>query len=227
MATNESGTELPASDTLSRMISPEKLEPSPNVSDAVAPRSVAPGPGGESGDMPVHPVQPVEPTPRVVEPESTRTAKSCDPMIAGATYPAVAHPVRGTLGTEDGGSVVVGPPGEGIDVVLLAPAIVVVVVLVVATPAHVASPEQASDVVNRPSAAPQAVPFLHTAGVPTIDAFTLPFFLSVQHTAAFGFPQMDALSHRSTSARQRLSGSRFVTLGSFSELLTHLLYRWC
>src|SRR5262249_33438149 len=86
---------------------------------------------------------------------------------------------------------------------------------------------QASDVVNRPSAAPQAVPFLHAARVPTIDAFTLPFFLSVQHTAAFGFPQMDALSHRSTSARQLLSGSRFVTLGSFSELLTHLLYPWC
>src|SRR5262245_27391477 len=119
-----------------------------------------------------------------------------------------------------------GPP-EGIDVVLLAPATVVVVVLVVATPAHVASAEQALDVVNRPSAAPQGVPFLHASGEPTIDAFTLPFLLSVQHTAAFGFPQMDALSHRSTSARQCFSGRRLMTPGSFSELFTHLLYFWC
>ena len=127
------------------------------------------------------------------------------------------------MGTEDGGSVVVGPP-EGM--VLLAPATVVVVVLVVA-PAHVASPEQALDVVYRPRAAPQGVPFLHAAGEPTIDALTLPFLLSVQHTAAFGFPQMDALSHRSTSARQCFSGSRFMTPGRFNELFTHLLYFWC
>jgi hypothetical protein len=131
------------------------------------------------------------------------------------------------LGTEDGGSVVVGPPVEGIDVVLLAPATVVVVVLVVATPAQVASVEHASDVVNTPSAAPQAVPFLHTAGDRTIEALTLPFLLSVQHTAAFGFPQMDALSHRSTSARQRFSGRSLMTPGSFNEPLTHLLYLWC
>src|SRR5262249_41125976 len=84
-----------------------------------------------------------------------------------------------------------------------------------------------SDVVNRPSAAPQAVPFLHPAGEPTIAALTSPFFLSVQHTAAFDFPQMDSLSHRSTSARQCFSGSRLVTLRSFSELLTHFLYCWC
>jgi hypothetical protein len=111
--------------------------------------------------------------------------------------------------------------------VLLAPATVVVVVLVVAAPAHVASPEQALDVVKRPSAAPQGVPFLHAAGEPTIEDFTLPFLLSVQHTAAFGFPQMDALSHRSTSARQRFSRSRLMTPGSFNELFTHLLYFWC
>ena len=128
------------------------------------------------------------------------------------------------MGTEDGGSVVVGVP---VGMVLLAPATVVVVVLVVATPAHVASAEQALDVVNRPSAAPQGVPLLHAAGEPTIDAFTLPFLLSVQHTAAFGFPQMDALSQRSTRARQRFSGSRLVTPGSFNELFTHLLYFWC
>jgi hypothetical protein len=131
------------------------------------------------------------------------------------------------LGNEDAGSVVVGPPVEGIDVVLLAPATVVVVVLVVATPAQVAPVEQASDVVNSPSAAPQAVPFLHAVGDPTIEALTLPFLLSVQHTAALGFPQMDSLSHRSTSARHRFSGTRLVTAGSFSELLTQRLYFWC
>jgi hypothetical protein len=108
-------------------------------------------------------------------------------------------------------------------VVVLAPATVVVVVLVVATPAHVASVEHASDVVNRPSAAPQAVPFLHAAGDPTIEALTLPLLLSLQHTAAFGFPQMDSLSHRSTSALQCFSGSKLVTSGSFRELFTHLL----
>jgi hypothetical protein len=131
------------------------------------------------------------------------------------------------LGTEDGGSVVLVRPPRGIEEVVLDPATVVVVVLVVAAPAHVASAEQASDVVNRPSAVPQAVPLLHAAGEPTIAALTSPFFLSVQHTAAFGFPQMDAVSHRRTSARQRFSGSRLVMLGSFSELLTHLLYFWC
>lgn len=121
------------------------------------------------------------------------------------------------MGSEDCGSVD--------DVVLLGPPTVVVVVVV--APAHVASAAQASDVVNRPRAAPQAVPFLHAAGEPTTEALTSPFLLSVQHTAAFGFPQMDALSHRSTSARHRFSGSRFVTLGSFSEFLTHFLYFWC
>ena len=91
----------------------------------------------------MHPAHAVEPTARVVDPESTTTAKSCDPTVSGATSGYVAHPVRETLGTEDGGSVVVGPP---VGMVLLAPATVVVVVLVVA-PAHVASPEQALDVV--------------------------------------------------------------------------------
>ena len=124
------------------------------------------------------------------------------------------------MGSEDcGGGVVVG-----IEVVVVAPATVVVVV---AAPAQVASAAQASAVVNRPRAPPQAVPFRHAAGEPTIDALTSPFFLSAQHTAAFGLPQMDARSHRSTSARQCFSGSRLMTLGSFSEFFTHLVYFAC
>jgi hypothetical protein len=126
------------------------------------------------------------------------------------------------VGSEDCGSVVLV---DGIDVVL--GPVTVVVVVDAAAPAHVASAEQASAVVNRPSAAPQAVPLLHAAGEPTIDAFTSPLFLSTQHTAEFGFPQMDALSHRSTRARHRFAGRRVVTPGSFSELFTHLRYFSC
>jgi hypothetical protein len=68
---------------------------------------------------------------------------------------------------------------------------------------------------------------LHFAGDATIDALTLVFFFTTQHTAAFGFPQMDALSHFLMSFRHDCSGMRAVRLASFSVLCTHFLYVLC
>src|SRR5262245_65238340 len=91
-----------------------------------------------------------------------------------------------------------------VDVVVLSGVVVVgsatvvggpVVVVVVVGPAQVPSVSQASNWEKKPRKAPQALPFLHFAALPTIDDLTLPFFLRTQQTAAFGLPQIEALSH--------------------------------
>ena len=68
---------------------------------------------------------------------------------------------------------------------------------------------------------------MHFAGDATIDALTLPFLFTTQHTAAFGFPQMDDPSHFLMSLRHALSGMRAVRLASLSVLFTHLTYLPC
>jgi hypothetical protein len=116
-----------------------------------------------------------------------------------------------------------GPVAAAVDDVVLLDVVVVVLVGAVA-PAHVPSAAQASARPKRPSDAPHAWPFLHAAGEPTIDAFTLPFFFVTQHTAASGRPQSDARSHCRTRTRHRLSGRRAVRSGRFSVLFTQLVY---
>jgi len=114
-----------------------------------------------------------------------------------------------------------------VDVVELVDVLVVVVgaiVEVVVGPAQVPSVAQASNWEKKPRKAPQAFPFLHFAVLPTIDALTLPFFLRTQHTAAFGLPQIDALSHFMTSVRHDFCRIRAVTLGALSVRLTHSSY---
>jgi hypothetical protein len=97
-----------------------------------------------------------------------------------------------------------------VDVVVLSGVVVVgsatvvggpVVVVVVDGPAQVPSVSQASNWEKEPRRAPQALPFLHFAVLPTIDDLTLPFFFRTQQTAAFGLPQIDALSHFMMSLR--------------------------
>src|SRR4029077_16367119 len=91
-----------------------------------------------------------------------------------------------------------------VDVVELVDVLVVVVgaiVEVVVGPAQVPSVAQASNWEKKPRKAPQALPFLHFAVLPTIDDLTLPFFFRTQQTAAFGLPQIDAASHFMMSLR--------------------------
>ena len=64
---------------------------------------------------------------------------------------------------------------------------------------------------------------MHFAGDATIDTSTLPFFFTTQHTAAFGFPQMDAFSHFLMSFRHDFSGMRAVMLASLIVLCTHFV----
>jgi len=68
---------------------------------------------------------------------------------------------------------------------------------------------------------------LHFAGDATIDALTLAFLFTTQHTAAFGFPQMDDPSHFLMSLRHDLSGMSAVRFASLSVLCTHFLYVLC
>jgi len=105
--------------------------------------------------------------------------------------------------------------------------VVVEVVVVSGGVAHVPSSAQASNVLNNPTMAPQALPLVHFSADPTTDAFTLPFFLRTQHTTAPGLPQVDAPSHFPTSLRHALSGMRAVTLASLSAPCTHFLYFLC
>jgi hypothetical protein len=56
---------------------------------------------------------------------------------------------------------------------------------------------------------------------PTIEVFTVPFFLRTQHTAAFGLPQMDVFSHFLISFRHCFCGMMAVMFASFSVLCTH------
>jgi len=100
--------------------------------------------------------------------------------------------------------------------------VLVVSVVVVVGPAHVPSSAQASFVLKNPSMAPQGLP-LHFAAFPTIEALILPFFFSTQHTAAFGFPQIEAFSHCMMSLRHGLSGIRAVRFASFRVDFTHFL----
>src|SRR4029453_17212191 len=58
-----------------------------------------------------------------------------------------------------------------------------VVVVVVGGPAQVPSAAQASNLLNKPRNAPQALPFLHVAGLPTIEDLPLPFPFAWTHTA--------------------------------------------
>ena len=89
------------------------------------------------------------------------------------------------------------------------------------------SAAHASNVLNNPRSAPQALPFLHLAALPTIDDLTLPFPFAMQHTAAFGFPQIDAFSHFMMSLRHGLSGMSAVRLAAFRALFTHFVYLPC
>jgi hypothetical protein len=133
------------------------------------------------------------------------------------------------------GRVVVGAPGR---VVVDAPGRVVVVGapgrvveeeldVVVTGPAQVPSAAQASNVLNRPREAPQAFPFLHLVALPTIDALTFPLALRMQHTAAVGFPQVDAFSHRVMSLRHAFWGMSAVRSASRSVAFTHFVYLRC
>jgi hypothetical protein len=97
-----------------------------------------------------------------------------------------------------------------VDVVVLTGVVVVgdtvdvvggLVVVVVVGPAQVPSASQASNCEKKPRKAPQALPFLHFAVLPTIDDLTFPFFFRTQQTAAFGLPQIEALSHFMMSLR--------------------------
>jgi hypothetical protein len=74
-------------------------------------------------------------------------------------------------------------------------------VVVVVGPAQVPSVAQASNWEKKPRETPQALPFRHFAVLPTIDDLTLPFFFRTQQTAAFGLPQIEALSHFMMSLR--------------------------
>jgi hypothetical protein len=58
---------------------------------------------------------------------------------------------------------------------------------------------------------------------PTIEDFTLPFFLRAQHATAFALPQMDALSHFLISFRHCFCGMIAARLASLSVLCTHFL----
>jgi hypothetical protein len=121
--------------------------------------------------------------------------------------------------------VVVGPV-----VVVVGKLVVVVgklVVVVVVGPAHVPSAAHASNLLKRPRKAPQALPFLHWAGLLTIDDLTWVLFLSTQHTAASSFPQIDAFSHFMMSLRHDFCGMRAVMLKSLSVIFTHFLYFPC
>jgi hypothetical protein len=134
------------------------------------------------------------------------------PMMVVVEVPSrvvVEEPGKVVIVGAPGRIVVVGAPGR---VVVGAPGRVVVVGapvkvveeeldVVVTGPAQVPSAAQASNVLNRPREAPQAFPFLHLAALPTIDALTFPLALRMQHTAAVGFPQVDAFSHRVMSLR--------------------------
>jgi hypothetical protein len=112
-----------------------------------------------------------------------------------------------------------------VDVVLVVETVVVVVV--VGGPAQVPSAAQASNLLKKPRDALQAFPFLHLAELPTMDDFTLPFAFAMQHTAAFGFPQIDAFSHRMMSLRHAFWGMSAVRSASFSVLFTHFAYLPC
>jgi hypothetical protein len=80
---------------------------------------------------------------------------------------------------------------------------------------------------KRPRKAPQALPFLHWAGLLTIDDLTWVLFLSTQHTAASSFPQIDAFSHFMMSLRHDFCGMSAVMLKSLSVIFTHFLYFPC
>jgi hypothetical protein len=113
----------------------------------------------------------------------------------------------------------------GVVVVVLV--VVVVVVVVVIGPAQVPSTAQASNLLKKPSKAPQALPFLHLLADPTIDAFTWSRLFSEQHTAPFGLPQIEAFSHFMISLRHDFCGMSAVRSAALRVLLTHFLYLPC
>src|SRR5262249_16268114 len=115
------------------------------------------------------------------------------------------------------------PDGGAVVVVVVPPDGSVVVVVVVGGPAHVPSAAQASNVLKKPSMAPQALPFLHLVAVLTIDAVTVPFFLRTQHTSELSRPQRDEASHFMMSLRHALFGMRAVRLAAWRVVFTQFL----
>jgi hypothetical protein len=137
--------------------------------------------------------------------------------------------------------VVVGVGGVEVEVVVVEVVVVEVVVVEVVVvggvvvggvvvsvgPAQVPSGSQASNVLKKPSTAPHAVPFLHFPVLPTIDDLTFPFFFRTQQTAAFGLPQIDALSHFMMIVLHAFCGIMAVNFAALSVPLTHCLYVPC
>ena len=103
----------------------------------------------------------------------------------------------------------------------------VVVVVVVVGPAHVPSVSHASNLLKKPSMAPQALPFLHLLAFPTIDDLTTSRLFSEQHTAPFGLPQIDAFSHFMISLRHGFCGMSAVISAALRAVLTHFVYLPC
>jgi hypothetical protein len=102
-----------------------------------------------------------------------------------------------------------------------------VVVVVDVGPLHVPSVLQASNLLKKPSSAPQGCPFLHLLADPTIDVFTWLRLFSEQHTAAFGLPQIEALSHFLIRLRHDFRGMSAVRSATFRLFLTHVVYLPC